>query len=120
MQKDKRIIRRPWGRKFKGGWIIQPPELLAALKAGDVAEFGDIHVGTKQLCKLVQQMEFPDQELLVYSNGQLDVSNIRRVQGQKRTGFRKARLSLSIRVEDNAWCPKRPFTTVVIRPRKFA
>ena len=118
--KVKRIVRRPWGRKKNGGWIIQPRELLDALKDGHVAEFGDIHVGTKQLAKLVQLMEFPDQELLVKLNGDLEISNISRVMVKKRTSFRKPRLSHSFRVDDNAWIPKQPFITVVIKPRKYA
>jgi len=124
--KDKRIVRRPWGRRLKGGWVIQPDSLLEALKAGEVAEFGKLHVGAKQLAKLIALMRFPDQELLVRSNGLLEVENISRIileskEGYRRTEFRKPRLSHSFRVDNNAWIGKsaRPVVTVIIRPRKF-
>ena len=123
--KDKRIVRRPWGRRLKDGWVIQPDSLLEALKGGEVAEFGKLHVGAKQLAKLIALMRFPDQELLIRSNGLLEVENISRIikesKGQRRTAFRKPRLSHSFRVDDNAWIGKsaRPVVTVIIRPRKF-
>lgn len=124
--KDKRILRRPWGRQLKGGWVIQPDELLKALKDGDVAEFGKLRVGSKQLAELVRLMRFPDQELLIRSNGLLEVENIARIlkeskEGHYRTHFRKPRLSHSFRVDNNAWIGKsaKPVVTVIIRPRKF-
>ena len=126
MKKDKRVIRRPWACKRKGGWIIQPGELLQALKDGEIVEIGKIHVGASQLGKLIKLMQFPDEEFLVSSNGQLDIETIKRVivtkDGKRRTAFRKPRLAHSFRVSDNAWLPKtkRPMTTVVIKPRKFA
>ena len=126
MKKDKRIVRRPWGRRKNGGWIIQPDELLTALKDGEIAEFGDLHVGAKQLAKLIALMQFPDEEFLVSSNGQLDIQTIKRVivkrDGKYRTNFRKPKLEHSFRVSNKAWLPKtnRPQTTVVIKPRKFA
>ena len=123
--KDKRILRRPWGRKHKGGWIIQPESLLEALKGGDVAEFGKLQVGAKQLGELVKLMRFPDQELLVRSNGLLEVENIQRYIARKptsvRTEFRKPRLSHSFRVDNKAWIgeSKKPVITVIIKPKKF-
>ncbi|KKM00328.1 hypothetical protein LCGC14_1805540 [marine sediment metagenome] len=126
MKKDKRVIRRPWACRRKGGWIIQPDDLLQALKDGEIAEFGKIHVGAKQLAQLIKLMCFPDEEFLVSSNGQLDIATIRRViitkGGKKRTAFRKPRLEHSFRVSDKAWLPAsgKPKTTVVIKPRKFA
>ena len=126
MLKDKRILRRPWGRKLKGGWVIQPEELLTALKGGEVAEFGKLHVGSRQLSELVKLMCFPDQELLIRSNGLLEVENIARIlkeskEGHRRTEFRKPKMSHSFRVDNNAWIGKtaKPVTTVIIRPRKF-
>lgn len=122
---NKRIIRRPWGRKHKGGWIIQPDHLLEALKAGQIAEFGKISVGARQLGDLVRLMRFPDQELLIRINGRLEVENISRFisekSGHRRTEFRKPKLSHSFRVDNNAWIPKssKPAITVIIRPRKF-
>jgi len=124
--KDKRILRRPWGRRLKGGWVIQPDELLKALKDGDVAEFNKLRVGAKQLAELVRLMRFPDQELLIRSNGLLEVENIARIlkeseEGHYRTHFRKPRLAHSFRVDNNAWIGKsaKPVVTVIIRPRKF-
>ena len=126
MNKDKRIIRRPWAAKRKGGWIIQPDDLLQALKDGEIVEIGKLHVGAKQLSKLITLMQFPDEEFLVSSNGRLDIETMKRIivkkDGHNRTAFRKPRLEHSIRVSDRAWMPKakKPMTTVVIKPRKFA
>lgn len=125
MKRDKRIVRRPWGRRKNGGWIIQPKEFLQALKDGEIAEIGKLHVGAKQLGRLIALMLFPDQELLITSNGRLEVQTIKRVIGQRdgkrRTNFRKPKLEHSFRVSDKAWLPKtsKPQTTVVIKPRKF-
>jgi len=123
VQKVKRIVERPWGRRLKGGWVIQPDELLKALKGGDVAEFGKLHVGAKQLGKLIALMCFPDQELLIRSNGLLEVENIERYIARKptsvRTEFRKPRLSHSFRVDDKAWLPEGATKVVVLKPRKF-
>ena len=122
--KEKRIVRRPWGRRKNGGWIIQPDELLKALKDGEIAEFGKLHVGAKQLSKLIVLIRFPDQELFISSNGRLEVRNVERYIARKptsvRTEFRKARLEHSFRVDDGAWVSKKATTTVVIKPRKFA
>ena len=126
MQKVKRIVRRPWGRRLKGGWVIQPDELLKALKDGEVAEFGKLRVGSRQLARLIALMRFPDQELLIRNNGLLEVENIGRIlkeskEGHYQTKFRKPRLSHSFRVDNNAWIGKsaKPVVTVIIRPRKF-
>ncbi|KKN34578.1 hypothetical protein LCGC14_0792180 [marine sediment metagenome] len=126
MKKDKRIIRRPWACRRKGGWIIQPDDLLAALKDGEIAEIGNLRVGARQLAKLIVLMRFPDEEFLVSSNGQLDIATIKRIiitkGGKRRTAFRKPRLAHSFRVSDKAWIQKtnKPQTTVVIKPRKFS
>ncbi len=126
MKKGKRVIRRPWGCKKKGGVIIQPDDFLQALKDGDIAEIGKLRVGAKQLSQLIKLMQFPDEEFLVSSNGQLDIETMKRVivtkGGVRRTAFRKPRLEHSIRVSNGAWLPQanRPMTTVVIRPRIFA
>ena len=126
MKKGKRVIRRPWACKRKGGWIIQPNDLLQALKDGEIAEFGKIHVGAKQLSQLIKLMQFPDEEFLVSSNGRLDIETMKRVivkkDGKRRTAFRKPRLEHSFRVSNDAWIPKakRPMTTVVIKPRIFS
>lgn len=119
----KRIIRRPWGRKKDGGWVIQPNELLTALKDGDIAEIGKLQVGAKQLSRLIQLMQFPDQELLVSANGQLEVQNIKRVivqkNGHRTTTFRKPRLRHSFRINPESWLPTKVKVTLVIKPRKF-
>jgi len=119
----KRIVQRPWGRRKGKGWIIQPDALLQALKAGEIAEFGDLHVGARQLSKLIALMRFPDQELLISSNGRLEVENIQRYMARKPTGvrteFRQPRMRHSFRVDDGAWVEKRHTTMVVIKPRKF-
>jgi len=123
VKQDKRIVRRPWGRRKNGGWIIQPDELLKALKDGEIAEFGKLHVGAKQLADLVRLMRFPDQELLVSSNGLLEVRNIARVLVKRpqgiRTEFRKPKLEHSFRLANKAWLPEKATITVVIKPRKF-
>ena len=119
MQKVKRIVRRPWGRRLKGGWVIQPDELLKALKDGEVAEFDELRVGVKQLGKMIVLMRFPDQELLIRSNGLLEVENIARVLINGRTEFRKPRLRHSFRVDDKAWLPEGATRVVVLKPRKF-
>ena len=126
MAKSKRIVRRPWGRRKKGGWIIQPQEFLSALKDGEIAEIGNLQVGAKQLSKLIALLEFPEQEFLITTNGRLEVQNIRRILvtrgGTRRTEFRKPRREHSFRVESGSWIPNttRPQITVVIKPRKFA
>lgn len=119
MNKDKRIVRRPWGRKLKGGWVIQPDELLKALKDGGTAEFGNLHVGSKQLSRLIALMRFPDQELFITTNGRLEVENIARVLIKGHTEFRKPRLCHSFRVDDKAWLPSGATKVVVLKPRKF-
>lgn len=119
MQKVKRIVRRPWGRRLKGGWVIQPDELLKALKDGQVAEFGNLHVGARQLSKLIVLMRFPNQELFITTNGRLEVENIARVLINKHTEFRKPRLRHSFRVDDKAWLPRGATKVVVLKPRKF-
>ena len=126
MPKIKRIIGRPWGRKHKGGWIIQPDHLIQTLKLAPVAEFGSLRFGANQLADLVRLMRFPDQELFIKASDRLEVENISRFMskrsGHLRTEFRKPRLSHSFRVDNLAWLPKstKPVNTVIIKPRKYA
>lgn len=116
----KRKIERPWGRKRgRYGWIIQPTDLCNALKQGQIAEFGKIRVGARQLTELIKLMVFPDQELLITNNGRLEVQNIARVLVKNRTEFRKPRLVHSFRLDDKAWLPNKAAVAVVIKPRKF-
>jgi len=121
--KQKRIIGRPWGRRYKGGWVIQPEDLLNCLKQGDAVEIGEIQLGTKNLINLVRLMEFPDQELLINSNGKLEVQNIARYiaekDGQKQTKFRLPRNRHYFNLCNGAWLPKTIKALVVIKPKKF-
>ena len=121
--KQKRIIGRPWGRRHRGGWIIQPESLLQCLREGDAVEFGKIQVGTKNLFQLVRLMDFPDQELLINTNGKLEVQNIARYtvekNGQRRTEFRLPRNRHYFNLCGGAWLPKNITTLVVIKPKKF-
>ena len=53
MNKVKRAVEHPWGRKLMGGWIVQRSHLLEALKKGEAVELDKVVVGTKQLHKLI-------------------------------------------------------------------
>ncbi len=124
MQKVKRIVERPYGRRKNGGWIIQTESLLKALKEGDVAEFGTLRVGARRLRELIRLMAFPDYEVLVKVDGHIECQNMERVlkrqpNGLNRTEFRKPRLAHSFRVTDKAWLPAQPKRIIVIKPRKF-
>ena len=124
MQREKRIVQRPYGRRKNGGWIIQTESLLSALKEGDVAEFGTLRVGAKTLRELIRLITFPDYEVLVTTNGQLECSNMerrlkRQPNGLNRTEFRKPRRTHSFRVSDKAWLPEHPKTILVIKPKKY-
>jgi len=122
--KQRRIIGRPWGRRHKGGWIIQPESLVKCLKEGNVVEFGKLQVGTKNLIELVRLMNFPDQELLINVNGKLEIQNIARhvaVKGDHfRTTFRLPKNRHYFSLCDKAWLPNVVTATVVIKPKKFA
>lgn len=81
-------------------------------------------MGTSQLRKLIDLMTFPDLELLVTSNGNLQLENIERriveKDGKYTTTFRLPRLRQSIRVNSGSWMPTREArTVVVIRPRRY-
>jgi hypothetical protein len=125
LKKDKRIVRRPWGRRKNGGWVIQAADLVKILREGDIAEINEIQVGSKPLRQLIITMCFPDEELLVTSNGHLEVQNIKRfivnTNGQRKTHFRKPKRQHSFRLMNGAWLSKTatPKVTVVIKPRKF-
>ena len=119
----KRSVRRPWGRKHKGGWVILKEEFLKALKDASVAEIGEISVGAKQLRQIINLIPTEDC-LLIKTNGRLEVETIDRVirgdNGKRRTEFRKARMEHSFRLDNKAWMPEKPMLTVVIRPKKYA
>ncbi len=124
MNKEKRVIQRPYGRKQNGGWVILTESLLKALKDGDVAEFGTMRVGARQLRDLIRLMAFPDYEVLVTTNGHVECQTMQRVfnrqsNGTRRCSFRKPRLAHSFRVADKAWLPEHPKTILVIKPKKY-
>ena len=121
----KRTVQRPWGRKHRGGWILQPQELIKALKQGQVVEIGKLQVGTKNLIDLIRLLQFPDQELLISANGNLEVQNIQRFSrqrnGQVRTEFRLPRKNRHyFKLYPGAWVPEIVNTIVVLKPKKFA
>lgn len=121
----KRTVQRPWGRKQRGGWIIQPGSLLDALKKGDAVKIGEVTVGTKNLISLVRLMEFPDEELLIRTNGKLEVENIARTfrmnpaVGHRQCHFRAPRNRHFFSLCNNAWLPAIIKTLVVLKPKKF-
>ena len=123
MNKVKRIVQRPWGRKYKGAWVIQPKELLTALRQGDTAQLGVITVGTKNLIEIIRNMDFPNQELLIKSNGKLEFENIGRHFAETPSGrkcvFRLPRLRQYFSVCNKAWLPKETKRLVILKPRKF-
>jgi len=117
-------VQRPYGRKQNGGWVFLTESLLQTLKEGDVAEFGKIRVGAKQLRELIRLMVFPDYEVLVTNNGQLECQTMLRVfnrqsDGLRRCSFRKPRRPHSFRVGDKAWLPAHPKRILVIKPKKY-
>ena len=121
----KRTLQRPWGRKHRGSWIIQPDDLLKSLKAGDAVEIGKVQVGTRNLIDLVRLLKFPDQELLISANGKLEVQNIARYMqvkdGHPRTAFRLPRRGRHyFSLYNGAWLPEVIKTMVVLKPKKFA
>ena len=121
----KRTLQRPWGRKHRGSWIIQPDDLLKSLKAGDAVEIGKVQVGTRHLIEIIRNLKFPDQELLISANGKLEVQNIerytRKKDGKPRTEFRLPRRCRHFfSLYNGAWLPDNIKVMVVLKPRKFA
>ena len=89
-----------------------------------MVEFDKIQVGTKQLRKLIDLMTFPDLELLVTSNGHLQLENLARKvmktpDGQNTISFRRPRNRHMVKVYSGAWEPKIVNTIVVVRPRRY-
>ena len=118
----KRIVERPWGRRRKGGWIIQRSELLEALKKGEVFELDKVRVGASQLSRLIGLLPYDD--CLIRANGNLEIQTIQRVirnnNGTRKTGFRKPKqYHQAISIVNGAWL-RGDFTKIlVLRPRKF-
>ena len=124
MNKAKRVIQRPYGRRKNGGWVIRQESLIKALKDGDAAELGKFQVGARQLRQLVSLMAFPDEEVLVTFNGKLEVRNICKLYAQSRDGLRRAEFRVphfehSFRLINKAWLPDKPKVVLVIKPKKY-
>lgn len=118
----KRIVERPWGRRRKGGWIIQRSELLEALKRGEVFELDKVQVGAGQLRRLIGLLPYED--CLIRVNGNLEIQTIQRVirssNGTRKFGFRKPKhYHQELSIVTGAWLRKHFNTILVLRPRKF-
>lgn len=122
MQKVKRIVERPWGRRLKGGWVIQCSQLIEALKKGEAVELDKVVVGAKQLQNLLRLLSYED--CLIRANGKLEVETVKRVirsrNGTRKTGFQKPRSGYQfMSIINGAWLPKGVTRVVVLKPRKF-
>ena len=120
--KDKRIVERLFGRRRKGGWVLQRQQLLEALKKDEVFELDNVRVGANQLRRLIGLLPYDD--CLIRANGRLEIETLQRVirnnNGTRKTGFRKPKhYHLAISIVNGAWL-RRDFTKMlVLRPRKF-
>jgi hypothetical protein len=129
MKKQKRLIIRPWGRRRRGGWIINPESLIKVLKDGDAVQMGEITVGTRNLVKIIRGMELPENELLLLKcNGNLEISNIglRYIPNPKGPNPRKGqyytlkpKLRNTITLHNKAWLKGDIGKLLVLRPKKF-
>ena len=122
MSRNNRIVERPWGRRLRGGWIIQRSELLEALKKGEVFELDNLRVGAKQLSRLIGLLPYDD--CLIRANGNLEIQTIQRVirsnNGTHKTGFRKPKhYHQELSIVNGAWLRKHFTRILVLRPRKF-
>lgn len=118
----KRIVERPWGRRRKGGWVIQCSELLEALKKGEVFELDNVRVGASQLRRLISLLPYED--CLIRANGNLEIQTIQRVirsnNGTRKTGFRKPKhYHQELSIVNGAWLRRNLTKILVLRPRKF-
>ena len=120
--KDKRIVERLFGRRRKGGWVLQRQQLLEALKKGEVFELDNVRVGANQLRRLIGLLPYDD--CLIRANGRLEIETLQRVirnnNGTRKTGFRKPKhYHQAISIVNGAWL-RRNFTKIlVLRPRKY-
>jgi len=120
--KDKRIVERLFGRRRKGGWVLQRRQLLEALKKGEVFELDNVRVGANQLRRLIGLLPYDD--CLIRANGRLEIETLQRVirnnNGTRKTGFRKPKhYHQAISIVNGAWL-RRNFTKIlVLRPRKY-
>ena len=122
MSGNKRIVERLFGRRCKGGWVLQRQQLLEALKKGEVFELDNVRVGANQLRRLIGLLPYDD--CLIRANGRLEIETLQRVirnnNGTRKTGFRKPKhYHQAISIVNGAWL-RRDFTKIlVLRPRKF-
>lgn len=122
MQKVKRIVERPWGRRLKGGWVIQRSQLIEALKKGEAVELDKVVVGAKQLHELIRLLSYED--CLIRANSRLEVETVKRVirsrNGKRKAGFQRPRSGYQfMSIVNGAWLPKGVTRVVVLKPRKF-
>lgn len=119
----KRNLQRPWGCRHRQGWIILSEELAKALKDRDAVQVGEITIGAKKLYQLIKLLPSPD--ILIRSNGTLEVETISRVfargrDGERRCSFRKPKHGWNyLRIFNGAWMPKTVRSLVTIKPRKY-
>jgi len=118
----KRTVQRPWGRKHRQGWVILKEALQKALKDGDAVQMGEVTVGAKQLRQLVNLI--PCDDVLIRSNGKLEVETIERVSGKVKDGiyktsFRKPAHNWNyFQLFDKAWMPKVVNNLIILKPKK--
>jgi len=122
VQKVKRIVERPWGRRLKGGWVIQRSQLIEALKKGEAVELDKVVVGARQLHNLLRLLPYED--CLIKTNGNLIAETVQRVirsqNGKRKTGFQKPRSGYQfMSIVNGAWLPKGATRVVVLKPRKY-
>jgi len=118
----KRKIERPYGRKYRGGWLFLKASLTDALKKGDAVQLDGITVGAKQLRQLISLLPYED--CLIKANGRLEVETVERVPREKNDGtlvysFRKPEhYHQWFGIVNGAWVPRNTQTVVVIKPKK--
>jgi len=124
VQKVKRIVERPWGRRQRGGYIFLRSHLLEVLKKGEAVELDKVVVGAKQLQKLISLL--PCEDCLLRANGNLEIETIISVpiqckDGVFRMSFRKPNKGYRqfMSIVNGAWLPKVATRVVVLRPRKY-
>lgn len=115
-RKIERLHCFPGPRRGKVYWR---ESLMEALRKGDIAEFGKLHVGAEQLRRLLRLM--PGSHIMVHVNGRLEMENA----GQKFVGHGDEATSVFITAQtnrqwfglaDKAWVKPTMETVVAIRP----
>ena len=124
--KPKRTVERPWATKRKGGYVFKLDDLIESLKKGDIAEYGKIIVGTKNLIQLLRLL--PADYCQVNANGRLEIETLQMVMRKDKTGIRKAGYIKPkhnynmLALCDGAWVDKFKLpgkTVVALKPKKF-